>query len=110
MVDTRDRGSGNKSAKTRGYNRYNQKTAQAGKEFISIVGCWVKTLQHFKVLMNGAESPGPVPTRGEVRVIFTGWGMEDGLIYGLVLDNVTIGGEKVESVDNFYHNQYVLDD
>ena len=38
------------------------------------------------------------------------WGMEDGLIYGLVFDNVTIGNETVTSVDFFYHNEYVLDD
>ena len=32
------------------------------------------------------------------------WGMEDGLVYGLVFDNVTIGGDTVETVDYFYHN------
>ena len=37
------------------------------------------------------------------------WGMEDGLIYDLVFDNVTIGGERVDSVDYFFHNEYVLD-
>ena len=36
------------------------------------------------------------------------WGMADGLIYDLVFDNVTIGGEKIESLDQFYHNEYVL--
>ena len=34
--------------------------------------------------------------------------MEDGLIYDLVFDNVTIGEEIVESIDYFYHNEYVL--
>ena len=43
---------------------------------------------------------------GEQEVI---WGMEDGLVYGLVFDNVTIGQDSVDSVDYFYHNQYVLD-
>ena len=38
------------------------------------------------------------------------WGMEDGLIYGLIFDNVTIGNETVESVDFFHHNEYVFDD
>lgn len=38
------------------------------------------------------------------------WGMEDGLVYGLVFDNVTIGGDTVETVDYFYHNEYVLED
>ena len=37
------------------------------------------------------------------------WGMEDGLVYGLVFDNVTIGGDTVESVDYFHHNEYVQD-
>ena len=36
------------------------------------------------------------------------WGMADGLIYDLVFDNVTIGGEKIESIDQFYHNEFVL--
>ena len=44
---------------------------------------------------------------GEQEVL---WGMEDGLIYGLVFDNVTIGGQPVESVDYFYHNEFVFDD
>ena len=38
------------------------------------------------------------------------WGMEDGLIYGLVFDNVTIGNQTVDSVKFFHHNQYVFDD
>ena len=36
------------------------------------------------------------------------WGMSDGLIYDLVFDNVTIGGQKIESLDQFYHNEFVL--
>ena len=44
---------------------------------------------------------------GEPEVL---WGMEDGLVYGLVFDNVTIGGDTVETVDYFYHNEYVLED
>ena len=44
---------------------------------------------------------------GEQEVI---WGMEEGLVYGLVFDNVTIGQDTVDSVDYFYHNQYVLPD
>ena len=38
------------------------------------------------------------------------WGMEEGLIYGLVFDNVTIGNQTVDSVNFFHHNQYVFDD
>ena len=37
------------------------------------------------------------------------WGIEDGLIYGLIFDNVTIGNETVDSVDFFYHNEFVFD-
>ena len=36
------------------------------------------------------------------------WGMEDGLIYGLVFDNVTIANETVENIDYFFHNELVL--
>ena len=36
------------------------------------------------------------------------WGMDDGLIYDLVFDNVVIGDEKIETLDQFYHNEYVL--
>ena len=36
------------------------------------------------------------------------WGMADGLIYDLIFDNVTIGGEKIENIDQFYHNEFVL--
>ena len=42
---------------------------------------------------------------GEPEVL---WGMSDGLIYDLVFDNVTIGGEKIESLDQFYYNEFVL--
>ena len=36
------------------------------------------------------------------------WGMEDGLIYGLVFEDVTIGNESVTGVDFFHHNEYVF--
>ena len=36
------------------------------------------------------------------------WGMSDGLIYDLVFDNVIIGNETVDSIDHFYHNEYVF--
>ena len=36
------------------------------------------------------------------------WGMSDGLIYDLVFDNVVIGNETIESIDHFYHNEYVF--
>ena len=36
------------------------------------------------------------------------WGMSDGLIYDLVFDNVVIGEEKIDTIDQFYHNEYVL--
>ena len=36
------------------------------------------------------------------------WGMEDGLIYDLVFDNVVIAGDNIETLDQFYHNEYVL--
>ena len=38
------------------------------------------------------------------------WGMEEGLIYGLIFENVTIGNETVDSVDFFHHNEFVFDD
>ena len=36
------------------------------------------------------------------------WGMEDGLIYDLIFDNVVIADEKIETLDQFYHNEFVL--
>ena len=42
---------------------------------------------------------------GEPEVL---WGMEEGLIYGLNFDNVTIGGEKVEGVEFFQRNAFVF--
>ena len=42
---------------------------------------------------------------GEPEVL---WGMEEGLIYGLQFDNVTIAGEKVEGVEYFYRNEFVF--
>ena len=37
------------------------------------------------------------------------WGMPDGLIYGLIFDNVVIGNKTIENIDHFYHNEYVMD-
>ena len=42
---------------------------------------------------------------GEPEVL---WGMADGLIYDLIFDNVVIGGERIESVEQFYHNEFAL--
>ena len=36
------------------------------------------------------------------------WGMEDGLILDLIFDNVYINGTRIDSIDHFYHNEYVL--
>ena len=36
-------------------------------------------------------------------------GMEDGWIYDLVFDNVVIAGDVINSVEDFYHNEYVFD-
>ena len=36
------------------------------------------------------------------------WGMPDGLIRDLIFDNVVIGGEKIVSLDQFYHNEFAL--
>ena len=36
------------------------------------------------------------------------WGMEDGLIYDLVFENVTIAGEPILDIEHFYHNEFVL--
>ena len=44
-------------------------------------------------------------TMDEIDVL---WGMEDGLIYDFTFDNVTIAGDKIESLDQFYHNEFVL--
>ena len=44
-------------------------------------------------------------TLNETNVL---WGMEGGLIYDFTFDNVVIAGEKIESLDQFYHNEYVL--
>ena len=37
------------------------------------------------------------------------WGMPDGLIYGLIFDNVVIGNKTIENIEHFYHNEYVMD-
>ena len=44
-------------------------------------------------------------TMDEIDVL---WGMDDGLIYDFTFDNVTIAGDKIESLDQFYHNEFVL--
>ena len=36
------------------------------------------------------------------------WGMEDGLILDLIFDIVYINGTRIDSIDHFYHNEYVL--
>ena len=87
------------------------------------------TLQHFMIAMQGVEpwsrpeerrrAPGDLfgiifqnititapSILGEPDVL---WGMSDGLIYGLIFENVVIGNEKIESIDHFYHNEFVLD-
>ena len=37
------------------------------------------------------------------------WGMSDGLIYGLVFDNVTIDSDIIDNGDYFLHNEYVFE-
>ena len=87
------------------------------------------TLQHWMVAMQGVEpwsgggaawhrGPGNLvgvtfhnisiaapSVLGEPDIL---WGMEDGLIYGLVFENVTIGGEPVVDIQHFHHNEFVL--
>ena len=84
------------------------------------------TLQSFKIMMEGV-APYPEDRKrgaGDIHgIVFQNisiaarsvldepemlWGMEDGLIYGLVFDNVTIGGDKVEGVEYFYRNEFVF--
>ena len=36
------------------------------------------------------------------------WGMEDGLIRGLIFKNVTLAGEKIEGVEFFQANEFVF--
>ena len=87
------------------------------------------TLQHFFIAMEGVKpwsdpeqsrrEPGDLfgitfqnitiaapSVLGEPDVL---WGMSDRVIFGLVFDNVTIGGEIVEDIEHFHHNEYVLD-
>ena len=87
------------------------------------------TLQHFMIAMEGVEpwshpdqrkrKPGDLfgitfqnisiaapSVLGEPDVL---WGMSDGVIFGLIFDNVTIGDETVEGIEHFYHNEFVLD-
>ena len=85
------------------------------------------TLQHFKILMEGVEPwSNPERKRGpgdlwgttfenitikaasvleEPEVL---WGMEDGLIRGLIFKNVTLAGEKIEGVEFFQTNEFVF--
>ena len=86
------------------------------------------TLQHFMIAMDGVEPwsrPGNKRGAGNLHgILFQNisiaapsvlgepdvlWGMEDGLILDLVFDNVYIGGERIDSIDHFYHNEFVLD-
>jgi len=87
------------------------------------------TLQHFFLLMEGAEpwsrpeehkrQPGDLvgitfqnitiaapSVLGEPDVL---WGFEGGAIRDLVFENVVIGGEKIETQDHFYTNEFVFD-
>ena len=36
------------------------------------------------------------------------WGMEDGLIRGLIFKNVTLAGKKIEGVEFFQTNEFVF--
>ena len=86
------------------------------------------TLQHFMMALEGVE-PWSDPNKrkreaGDVfGILFQNisiaapsvlgepdvlWGMSDGLIYDLQFDNVVIGGERIESIDHFYRNEFVL--
>ena len=86
------------------------------------------TLQHFKILMQAVEpwihDSGRKRRPGDLRgIVFQNisitapsilnepevlWGMEDGLIFDLLFDNVTIGEVNVEDVDFFHHNEFVF--
>ena len=86
------------------------------------------TLQHFMIAMEGVKpwsnpetrkrGPGAVSSilfqnitiaapsvLGEPDVL---WGMADGVISDLIFDNVSIGGEPVEGIEHFHHNEFVL--
>ena len=85
------------------------------------------TLQHFLIMMEGVEpwsDPGSTRQPGDVHgILFQNisiaapsilgepdvlWGMENARLFDLVFDNVHINGEFIESIDHFYHNEYVL--
>ena len=85
------------------------------------------TLQHFKIMMEGVEpwsnpdkrrEPGDIYgiTFQDIRIAAPSvlgepellWGMSDGLIYDLVMDNVTIGNVTIDNIDQFQHNEYVF--
>ena len=63
-------------------------------------GLLISLSNHFQDITIAALS-----TLNETNVL---WGMEGGLIYDFTFDNVVIAGEKIESLDQFYHNEYVL--
>ena len=84
---------------------------------------------HFKIMMEGfppwsnpeARQRGPGDLFGitfkDIVIMAHGvvedepeilWGMEDGLIYGLIFDNVTIANETAENFDYFHQNEYVF--
>ena len=87
------------------------------------------TLQHFKIFMEGIE-PWADADEGRRRgpgnlygILFQNirlaapsileepevlWGISDGLIYDLVFDNVTLGKQTINSIDQFLHNEYVF--
>ncbi|MDB4673633.1 hypothetical protein OAF27_02350, partial [Verrucomicrobiales bacterium] len=87
------------------------------------------TLQHFMIAMQGVEpysnpserlrKPGDLSgvlfqnieiaapsVLGEADIL---WGAPDAGIRNVTFDNVTIGGEKLKSLDDFKHNAYVED-
>lgn len=84
------------------------------------------TLQHFMIAMKGIEPYSPIDrtrTAGDLTgVLFQNieiaapsvlgepdvlWGAPDAEIIDITFDNVTIGGNKIESLDHFLHNEYV---
>ena len=73
------------------------------------------SLHHFKALMEDRKrglgdlygitfNNINIAVLGEQEVLRR---LEDGLRYDLVFDSVTIGGERVESVNYSYHNEFV---
>jgi hypothetical protein len=86
------------------------------------------TLQQFFILMEGLDpylslasqrGPGDLygilfqnikiaapSVLGEPEIL---WGYSDAQIRDLILDNVTVGGQHYDSIDDFLHNEYVHD-